>query len=324
MATSALKPRIVQFGAGGLEVQSFDGSSYEALEIPAAQGNGNELERCLAWHGGWLLMRDDATAECFLLHLASQRRVHLPRLQNPPPPGESSFALAVASNSPETFTEDCTVVLSVHGDPWLFYCRPGDVDDMWWWRRLSVREAMGDCLGLLDGAVVADGGRVYVTTMGGIVAVLDATSLPVPRVESHEATLPPTPTHLRTTSHLLLEPTTGDILRVLLYLQPYGRRQRRVVDVDIHVIRPRSKDTWESVDSIGGRVILIGRRNSSLVSNAAQAKLQPNCIHVLGMPRDNGAGVPLYTVVLDDMSIRCKLLEGFSDEAYWAVPASIW
>lgn len=41
MATSALKPRIVRFGAGGLEVRSFDGSSYEALEIPAAQGNGN-------------------------------------------------------------------------------------------------------------------------------------------------------------------------------------------------------------------------------------------------------------------------------------------
>nr|TKV97691.1 hypothetical protein SEVIR_9G511500v2 [Setaria viridis] len=269
--------------------------------MPAAQGN----QRCLGRHREWLLMRDDATAECFLLHLTSQRRVHLPRLLQPPDPGES-FALALASNSSETIAHppDCTVVLSVHENRWLLHCRPGDEC----WGRVSVFEAMDD-----------DDGRVYVTAMRGIVVVLDAT-FPVPRVESYKATLPPTcPTHLRTTSHLLLE-STGDIFCVRLYLQPYGR-QRRVVDVDIHV-KPRSKDTWESVDNIGGRAIFIGGHNSSLVSNAAQAKLQPNCIHVLGMPRDGG--IPLYTIVLDDMSIRCKLIQGFfdagGDEAYWAVP----
>ncbi|CAL4929569.1 unnamed protein product [Urochloa decumbens] len=312
MATYALKPWLVQFGAG-LEVQSFvspfdDGSSYEA-EIPAAQG-----KRCLGWHGEWLLMRDDATAGCFLLHLASHRTVHLPPLPDPPGPGESS-ALALAS---ETAPPDCTVVLSVHESRWLLHCRPGDTE----WGRLSEFEG-DDGVDFLDGAAIAQGRRVYVTTMGGVVAVLDATpSSPVPRVESSGATtLPPTcPTHMRTTTHLLLESQGDIIFCVRLYLQPHGR-QRRVVDVDIHVKR-RAEDTWESVDTIGGRAVFIGGRNSCLVSDAARAKLQPNCIHVLGMPRDGG--IPLYTIVLDDMSIRCKLVQGSfdagGDEAYWAVP----
>ncbi|CAN6313741.1 unnamed protein product [Urochloa humidicola] len=316
MSTYALKPWLVQLGAV-LEVQSFvcpfdDGSSYEA-EIPeTAQG-----KRCLGWHGEWLLMREDATAGCFLLHLASHRTVHLPPLPDPPGPGESSFALALASETASP--PDSTVVLSVREDRWLLHCRPGDTE----WGRLSVFPGDDDVLDFLDGAAIAHGTRVYVTTMGGAVAVLDATpSSPVPRVESSDATLPPTcPTHLRTTSHLLLESSQGDIFCVRLYLQPHGRLQRRVVDVDIHVKR-RSEDTWESVDGIGGRAVFIGGHNSSLVSDAARAKLQPNCIHVLGMPRDGG--IPLYTIVLDDMSIRCKLVQGSfdagGDEAYWAIP----
>ncbi|OEL13703.1 hypothetical protein BAE44_0025278 [Dichanthelium oligosanthes] len=99
-------------------------------------------------------MLDDATAKCFLLHQASQRRVHLPPLHEPPAPGDS-FAFALSS---ETAPPDCTVVLSVHEDRWLLHCRPGDRE----WGRLSVFEGMDDDdrLDLLDGAAVSHGGRV--------------------------------------------------------------------------------------------------------------------------------------------------------------------
>ncbi|KAL6867285.1 hypothetical protein ACP4OV_015309 [Aristida adscensionis] len=312
----ATKPWVVQLGANAGPTRSFvnpfDGASYEAA-VPAAQG-----KRCLGWHGEWLLMLDGAATECFLLHFASQRRVDLPPLPEPPDPDECfAFALSGGAAPP-----DCTVVLSVRGDRRLRHCRPGDTG----WGRLGVFDGMDDELDPMfeedshSGAVVGHGGRVHLTTRCDMVGVLDAASSEAPRVESNDTTLPATcPLHHHIGRHLV--ESRGDIFYVRLYIQHRGR-QRKVVNVDVHV-KERPKDSWESVESIGGRAIFIGGHNSAVVTNVAEAGLQPNRIHVLGLPCDDGT--PLYTISLDGMiSIGCRLLQGLpgegGDHAYWVVP----
>ncbi|KAL6645018.1 hypothetical protein ACP70R_016626 [Stipagrostis hirtigluma subsp. patula] len=272
------KPWFVQFSANPGPTRAFlnpfDGSSYTAV-IPAAQG-----KRCLGWHGEWLLMLDDVTMECFLLHLASQHKVYLPPLLELPGSDES-FVFALSS---EAAPPDCTVVLSVREDRWLQYCRPGDKE----WGRLSVFEGMDSDDDLvefdsLSGAIVGHGGKVHVTTRRDIVVVVDATSK-TPRVESNYIMLSPTcPLHHWIGRHLVV--SCGDIFYVRLYLQPYGRRHRKVVNVDIHV-KEHCKDSWESVESIGDRAIFIGGHNSCVVTSTAGARLEPNRIHALGLPHD--------------------------------------
>jgi hypothetical protein len=88
---------------------------------------------------------------------------------------------------------------------------------------------------------------------------------------------------------------------------------------DAKVFRWNEQDNaWETVDSIGDRTFFVGR-NSFAVPSGAEAGTQSNCVHVLSQIYEE---LGIYTVSLDDMTIRFSTVEGCDDEenAFWALP----
>ncbi|KAM3392332.1 hypothetical protein ACQJBY_013450 [Aegilops geniculata] len=96
--------------------------------------------------------------------------------------------------------------------------------------------------------------------------------------------------------------------------------------VDVKVFRWNDEDNaWETVVTIGERTFFAGRFTFA-VTSAAEAGTQPNCIHVL---RSVYGESHIYTVSLDDMTLRISVVEGCDDDdddgddqAFWALPTS--
>ncbi|CAL5010993.1 unnamed protein product [Urochloa decumbens] len=111
----------------------------------------------------------------------------------------------------------------------------------------------------------------------------------------------------------------GDIFLIRLHL--FGS-PRVVVNLDACRWNP-SRDDWEIVETIGGRTIFLGSKSSFAVSSATRAGTEPNCVHIL--MRSGYHGFVIYTVSLEDMTIRLNVLEGCNKdlEAFWFVPSRL-
>ncbi|CAO2206129.1 unnamed protein product [Urochloa humidicola] len=109
------------------------------------------------------------------------------------------------------------------------------------------------------------------------------------------------------------------IIRLHLFGVP-----RVVVNLDACRWNP-SRDQWDIVETVGDRTFFLGSKRSFAVSSATRAGTEPNCVHIL-MRSGCYYGFVIYTVSLEDMTIRLNVLEGCNNkdlEAFWFVPTRL-
>ncbi|KAM0895318.1 hypothetical protein ACQ4PT_023900 [Festuca glaucescens] len=296
------QPWVVQFNGTNKPslVAPFNGCSTHVVDMAALQG-----KLCLGLDGDWSLMLDQLTNECSLVSLAntSPSVISLPPLpEDTRPPLNLRFGCALSNQSPP----DCTVLLDFVREKSLLYCRPGDAK----WSRLPVEFDWDE----FDGPITpGHNGKVYATTMSSLVAV-DA-SMPMPTVERSLRRPPPCPVHAGYTCYPVPCPD-GELF--LVRCCHFGCLAELV---DAKLFRwNQEDDAWEMVESIGDQTFFVGRF-SLVVTSAAEAGTQPNCIHVLRGVRGKFG---IYTVSLDDMTIRLSIVEGCEcdEEVFWALPSS--
>ncbi|XBI88873.1 hypothetical protein VPH35_026781 [Triticum aestivum] len=298
MAKAQQPPWVVQFNG----CRRWD----ETPDMPVLQG-----KLCLGLDGDWSLMLDEVTSGCSLVSFADMSRSAPTVIDLPPLPEDARkpdllFGCALSSQTPP----DCTVVLSFIRARFLLHCRPGDAG----WSRLPVELVQNN--DQFDGPITPGRqGKVYATTMASLV-VVDASG-PAPVVERADMTRPP-PCPVHNGYKCYPVPCPGGelfLVRCCLYGCP-------VEVVDVKVFRWNDEgNAWETVDTIGDRTFFVGNFIFA-VQSAAEAGTQPNCIHVL---REVCGGFGIYTVSLDDMTIRLSIVEGSDDdgqEVFWALSTS--
>jgi hypothetical protein len=301
------QPWVVQFNGTSKPalVAPFDGCRSHETDMAALQG-----KRCLGLDGDWALMLDELTRECFLMSFAgttnwqSATVISLPPLpEDTMPPSYLPFGCLSNQTPP-----DCTVMLDFSREQPLLYCRPGDQD----WSSLPVEFAVER--DLFDGPITpGHQGKVYATTMVSVVAV--DSSGPAPAVERTDIRHPPPcPVHKMYECFPVHCPGTDELF--LVRCCNFGFLGDLV---DAKVFRWNQEgNAWETFESIGDRTFFVGR-NSFAVPSAAEAGTQSNCVHVL---RRVYGVFGIYTVSLDDMTIRFSIIEGCDDETetFWVLP----
>ncbi|CAM0907519.1 unnamed protein product [Alopecurus aequalis] len=266
-------------------------------------------KRCLGLDGDWSLMLDELTNGCSLVSLANSSPsaptvIALPPLPDTPPP-YLRFGCALSSQSPP----NCTLLLGLVREKSLLHCRPGDAE----WSRLPVEFDEWD---EFDGPITpGHNGKVYATTMASLVAV-DA-STPTPVVErTGFRRPPPCPVQAGYKCYPIPCPD-GELFLVRSCF--FGGHPELV---DVKLFHWNQEDNaWEIVESIGDRTFFVGRF-SFVVPSVAEAGIQPNCVHVL---QEVCGEYGIYTVSLDDMTIRLSIVEGFDqdeEDTFWALPTS--
>ncbi|CAM0907517.1 unnamed protein product [Alopecurus aequalis] len=300
------RPWVVQFNGTSKPalVAPFDGWRTHVVDMAALQG-----KRCLGLDGDWSLMFDELTNECSLVSLANTSSLAPTVIALPPlpdtPPSYLRFGCALSNQSPP----NCTVVLGLVREKSLLHCRPGDAE----WSRLPVDF---DDWEEFDGPITpSHNGKVYATTMGSLVSV-DA-SRPTPVVEWTDLRRPPRcPVHEGYKCYPIPCPD-GELFLVRSCF--FGCHSELV---DVKLFRWNQEDNvWEIVDSIGDRTLFVGRF-SFVVPSAAEAGIHSNSVHVL---QEVCGEYGIYTVSLDDMTIRLSIVEGCEqdeEEIFWALPTS--
>ncbi|CAL4974114.1 unnamed protein product [Urochloa decumbens] len=287
------KPLLIRFN--GVDrpvlVDPFDGGFREAtLELEALQG-----KECLdCFQGEWLLMFDGGTKECFLVSLVSLSRISLPPLLTPL---ENIYMCALSSPT----LPDCTIMfiaerIKYGGDEeeeeerYLVYCRPGDEE---WWELDDETDDMHTFVAV--NAALSSSSDAYIERRGI-----------------------PHPSKMRCGQNTYLVESDGDVF--LLQFYTHGFYNSEVIDMDIHRL-DTSGYVWEKVESIGDRTIFVSSNNCVALSSASRAGIQPGCVHLLHEHCFDGTR--LYTIWLDDRTMRCSLLPaGSFDSLYWVVPSS--
>lgn len=310
------KPWVIQFNGTSKPavVAPFDGCrSTHVVDIAALQG-----KLCLGLDGDWSLMLDQLTNECSLVSLASTSPsviISLPPLPEDItlPPSWLRFGCALSNQTPP----DCTVLLDFFHDKSFLYCRPGNAE----WSRLPVEFEFAPDYDFLDGPITPGhhDGKVYATTMASMV-VVDASGL-TPAVERTDLRRPPPcPVHAGYKCYPVPCPD-GELFLVRCC---YFGWLAELVDVKVFR-RNQQGNAWETAESIGDQTFFVGR-SSFVVTSAAEAGTQPNCVHVLhGVLGE----YVIYTVSLDDMTMRltaiqwCDRDEDDGEEGvFWALPTS--
>ncbi|CAN6252109.1 unnamed protein product [Urochloa humidicola] len=302
------RPLLVKFDDDGEQksfaiMDPFDVELREAsLELDILQG-----KKCLAClEGGWLVMFDEGTGECFLLNLTSLCKIPLPPLETAV--AESLWQCALSSPTPP----DCTIVFSTYNDNYVLCCRPGDEE----WRKLTdeTDETDDDTYKFL-GDIVSSRGTMYVRAEMNTFTAIDV-SMPSSSGVAIEWRGIPHPSKMRWRSEEMLVESDGDIFLLQFYI--HGIYSSEVVDMDIHLL-DTSAYVWEKVESIADRTFFVGDNCVGLAS-ASRAGIRPGYIHLLHKHcRD---GVRLYSIRLSDRAMSCTLLPGTHDNMYWVVPSS--
>ncbi|KAI5009162.1 hypothetical protein ZWY2020_010210 [Hordeum vulgare] len=308
MAKTQQPPWVVQFNGTSKPAlfAPFDGRGRRDIQppdVPALQG-----KRCLGLDGDWSLMVDEDTNGCSLVSLPAATVIALPPLPEDAPEPYLWFGCALSAR---TTPPDCTVVLDFVRERCLLHCRPGDPE----WSRLPVELVQKN--DEFDGPITAGHqGKVYAMAMLSLVA-MDASSGPaVERADM--AHPPPCPAHAGYKCYPVPCPD-GKLFLVRCCLFGYPDEV-----VEAKVFRWNDGDNaWETVETIGDKTFFLGRFTFA-VPSAAKAGIQPNCIHVL---RKVCYEFGIYTVSLDDMTIRLSIVEGCDDrndddedQVFWALP----
>ncbi|KAL6606647.1 hypothetical protein ACP70R_042300 [Stipagrostis hirtigluma subsp. patula] len=265
-------------------INPFDGSSRD-VQLPMVVG-----KTCLRCFGGWALMLDEDTKDCFLLDLASLSTVSLPPLL---PSWPRLRPLVSARRAPVTArwsSSSRTATISSS-------TAPGDAE----WSKFS---ADGDCfLRPMHGSH----GRIYVTSS------LDW-ELVVINMDS------PSGVHVAGRSCDEDAPCVPKAYEVfLLRINLCGMKSLGSRDLDIHRFDP-SNLSFELVESIGNRTIFASM-DSVMVSSATAAGTEPDCVYFLYPLVSDG--LRLYTIRLRERTVSFRLVPTESQALlYWAIPQS--
>ncbi|CAL4887028.1 unnamed protein product [Urochloa decumbens] len=293
------RPLLLKFDGGGQQscaiMDPFDVELREASLDELDMLHGKECLACL--EGGWLVMFDEGTDECFLLNLTSLCKIPLPPLLT------TVGQCALSSPTPP----DCTVVFSTYDGNCVLCCRPGDEE----WRKLTDETdgpyAMGD--------IVSFRGTMYVSTDMSTFTAIDV-STPSSSGVAIERRGIPHPSMMRWRYKQMLVESDGDIFLLQFYI--HGIYSSEVVDMDIHRL-DTSAYVWNKVESIGDRTIFAGDDNCVVLPSASRAGIRPGYIHLLH--KHCRAGVRLYSIRLSDRAMSCTLLPASHDNMYWVVPS---
>ncbi|CAL4999072.1 unnamed protein product [Urochloa decumbens] len=277
--------------------------SLHKVTIPEMQG-----KICLGcmYNGGWLLMLDEATHDCFLFSITNRpTKIPLPPL---PLTSEYKGTCGVLS-SPANFT----VVVASNPESErnvLLYCRPGDEI----WTDLLVKN---DVVIEIDGGIVAYAGKLYASAFNSNdLVVIDAidgeVEMELTRTEEEEAS------HSSYVSYLVA--SCGDIFTVWIdfFGFPYDGAVTRII---VYRLNYFLDQVWRRVESIGSDRVFLVSGDYALSCSAAAAQLQGNCIYLVWSSCDCER---LYKYCLDDMTISFHqiLPEPTTPtcRAYWVVP----
>ncbi|XBI49501.1 hypothetical protein VPH35_113055 [Triticum aestivum] len=269
-------------------VDSADGSSHMVI-APEMQG-----KTCLGCvhNGGWLLMLDDSTAECFLLRLTSDdsddpaaNKIPLPPLYEPV---ESILKCATLGTSPAH--QDCAVVVAVaremedRVETFLLHCRPGASQVGAW---LDAPGLTFPCL------MIGHRGKIYFLGQDGdgMVQAQLMGSLCGGKEE-----------HDRTVMYNILE-SCGDLFEV-----------GTLTSITVSRLDLESM-TWSMVDSIGGdRAFLVSERYGFSVPvcpGEGGLVQQGNCMYIVCSAWDDNT-ISFRQILPQPTKPWCR--------AFWAVP----
>ncbi|KAL6657230.1 hypothetical protein ACP70R_005010 [Stipagrostis hirtigluma subsp. patula] len=314
-ATNSPNPPAIDIGPKPLVIRFHGDDEHKPPTImdPFAGGVREEIleletlqdKQCLAcFQGEWLLMFDEDTSECFLLSLISLSKISLPPLLTSVEP-LSGCALSSSPTLP-----GCTVMFSTFLENYLVYCRLGDEE---WW---ELPDETDDTYDAIIGDIVCSQGRMYVPTDMSKFITIDATvpSAYAPPINRKGI---PHPGTMRWRCQERLVESDGDVFLLQFYI--HGFHESDLIDMDIHRL-DTSLDVWNKVEDIGDRAIFVAE-NCVVLSPATRAGIRPGCVHYLHKYcRD---GIRLYTIRLDDRTIRfCQLPVSSDDTMYWVIPSS--
>ncbi|KAL6645943.1 hypothetical protein ACP70R_017551 [Stipagrostis hirtigluma subsp. patula] len=287
-------------------VDTFDRSLHEVI-IPEMRG-----KICLGCvhDGGWLMMMDEATQDCFLLSVTDRRsKILLPPLLRLA--SSEYMGTCGALGSPATASFAVVIASTAESEQnFLLCCRPGDEE----WTDLLAEDG-----GIrFSGGVVSHEGKLYVSIFCGdlvVVQLVDgAVQAQILRTEVEEEP----PLYGSLARYLVV--SCGDFFAVKVkYLgRPYAGAVNWIV---VHRLDP-SGNVWRRVESIGRDRAFLVSGDYGLSCAATAGQLEGNCVYIVWSSCDCER---LYKFCLDDKSISFHqiLPEPTTPcyRAYWAVPA---
>ncbi|KAK3121848.1 hypothetical protein QOZ80_8BG0661770 [Eleusine coracana subsp. coracana] len=239
------------------------------------------------YNGGWLLMLDEATSECFLLSITSPRsKISLPPLRLP----SGYRGTCELLGSPANFT----VVMASHSESglhFLRYCRPGDEE----WSDLLDD---GECVHV-SGHVVSCKGKLYVSTLSSdliMIDVIDGTVQKQVLCNTREDKDAYQGSCLR-----FLVVSCGCIFSVGIkyFARPYDGALTGIV-----VHRFDSSDfLWRRVESIGNDCAFLISGDYGFSCTAAAGQLQGNCVYLVCINTTEFKGQALQSSVMSNEAI---------------------
>lgn len=295
-------------------VDVLDHSLHERT-IPELEG-----KTCLGCvhDGGWLMILDESTCECFLLSLfatspSRRRKVPLPPLREP----LEFLAACVVLGSPEH--PDCTVVLSstkeVEKERFLLRCCPGAQE---WtktispWKGITFHSLIINYKGKLH-AFASSNNLIVIDQVDGAVRTRRMGAIK----DDHEQVR-------RGPGHYRLVESRGDLFSV--WIQEIGCFGDDGVLTDIAVYRLDHSDSksmaWRKVESIGHDRAFLVSGIYGFSCAATEDQMQGNCVYVVWSCCDCER---LYKFCLDDMTVSFhRILPQPTNpgcRAFWSVPA---
>ncbi|KAF7086528.1 LOW QUALITY PROTEIN: hypothetical protein CFC21_089814 [Triticum aestivum] len=298
-------------------VDSADGSSHMVI-APEMQG-----KTCLGCvhNGGWLLMLDDSTAECFLLRLTSDdsddpaaNKIPLPPLYEPV---ESILKCATLGTSPAH--QDCAVVVAVaremedRVETFLLHCRPGASQVGAW---LDAPGLTFPCL------MIGHRGKIYFLESPDTLTVIGQDGDGMVQAQLMGSLCGGKEEHDRTVMYNILE-SCGDLFEVPHHFGDFSY-EGTLTSITVSRLDLESM-TWSMVDSIGGdRAFLVSERYGFSVPvcpGEGGLVQQGNCMYIVWSSCDCER---LYKFCLDDNTISFRQILPQPTKpwcrAFWAVP----
>jgi hypothetical protein len=312
------RPWLVQGTRGGERqtfVDSSDGSSH-AMAVPEMQG-----KTCLGCihNGDWLLMLDESTFECFLLHLSDDdpsKKIPLPPLEETLECIETCALIGASPADP-----DCAVVVAIARDVgyeverFLLHCRPGDGH----WTRLESPDLS------FPNLMISHRGEIYYFGASQTLLVIGGDGNGSVRARLI-GTLGGARERLDRDAMYYVVESSGDLFVLVTEKFDIFLDDSTVTSIALYRVDIESM-MWTRVHNIGrDRAFLVsGHYGFSVPVGPMSGGLLPqgNCVYLVLSSCDCER---LYKFCLDDMTMSfCQILPQPTKpwcRAFWAVPPS--
>ncbi|ONK55198.1 uncharacterized protein A4U43_UnF6510 [Asparagus officinalis] len=257
---------------------------------------------CFPTPQGWMLIVHPHDKYCYLFDPLTMSKKNLPSLHLEA--GPITNLVCVLSSSPTE--ENCTVLCADMDKKLLFFCQDGDTK--WTFYKYNLGDHN------LSNVAACDG-KFYGLTMQVNFATIDCS--PNPRINILEPLNFHWPVGTSATISYLVE-SCGEMYSVERYKRAYKSNKTTHISVKK---RDSSRQAWDTVYSIGGRVILLGWDDSSASWSASELGVKGDCIYYV---ETNDKRVYCFDLEEGCISVHmpCPRLQPSGLTPIWILPAS--